>query len=119
VTASPDANGLATFDLGAAADAAAAEANARPFAFTYHGQSYEVPPSTAWPISSLRALVAGDLEGALSDLIGAEAFDGMCADGLKLGELNVLFGEIAKQSGMSLPNLPRPKPRGSTRTSRR
>lgn len=115
----PTANGHKTFDLGAAAEAAATEAAGRPFAFTYKGKDYQVPPSTAWPISALRALVRGDLENALSELIGAEAFDGMCAAGLKLGELNVLFEKIAGESGMTLPNSPLPQPRASTRTPKR
>lgn len=113
------ANGSKTFDLGAAADAAATESEGRPFAFTYKGAAYEVPPAKGWPITALRKLVNGDLENALSELIGAEAFDGMCAAGLKLGELNVLFEKIAAESGMTLPNSPLPQPRGSTRTPKR
>jgi hypothetical protein len=93
------------FDLEAAATAAAAEGEGRPFAFTYAGKSYEVPPATAWPISALRSLAEGNLDTALSELLGAEPFGHLCDAGLKLGGLNVLFDEIAKSAGLGgLPN---------------
>ena len=115
----PSANGNGVFDLGAAAEAAATEAEGGSFAFTYKGAAYEVPTATAWPMTALRALANGDLDAALSELIGQEAFDGMCTAGLTLGELNLLFERIAKQSGLNLPNSPPLRRPVSARTSKR
>jgi hypothetical protein len=115
----PSANGNGAFDLGAAAEAAATEAEGRPFAFTYKGASYQVPTATAWPMTALRSLANGDLDTALAALIGAEAFDGMCDAGLTLGELNTLFENIAKDSGLNLPNSPPLRRPVSPRTSKR
>jgi hypothetical protein len=105
------------FDLEAAAQAAAAEAEALPFAFTYRGASYQVPPMTAWPISALRALASGNLDAALGELLGADAYEALADAGLKVGDLNVLFDKIGAEAGMgSLPNSPaQPRP-ASTRT---
>ena len=50
-------------------------------------------------MTTLRAVGAGDLEGALSELIGAEAFEGLCAAGLTLGELNALFAGSGASAG--------------------
>jgi hypothetical protein len=110
------ANGrAATFDLEAAA-AAGAEAEAVPFAFTYKGKSYEVPPSRSWPVSALRKVARGDLEDALAELLGAGAFDQLCDAGLNVGELNVLFEGVAKAQGLvNLPNSRAPQRRASTR----
>lgn len=107
----------AVFDLEAASLAATNEAEAVPFAFTYKGQSYEVPPSTTWPISALRAISAGDLDGALPELLGAEQYEQLAASGLRVGELSILFERIAAHSGLgSLPNSGPPQRHVSTRT---
>jgi hypothetical protein len=118
VTARAIANGRPQpFDLEAAATAAAAEAEAVPFAFTYRGGNYEVPPMTQWPISALRALAAGNLDGALGELLGPESYEALSDAGLKVGDLNVLFDKIGADAGMgSLPNSPQPALPGSTRT---
>jgi hypothetical protein len=105
------------FDLGAAADAAAAEADEQPFAFTFRGADYEVPPMTAWPISALRALAAGNLDGALGELLGEDAYNALAEAGLKVGDLNLLFDKIAADAGMvGLGNSPVPALPGSART---
>lgn len=116
----PSANGRAEpFDLQSAADAAAAEAEGRSFPFTFAGASYTVPPPTAWPISALRALGDGDLEAALTTLLGGDTFAELADAGLTIGGLNVLFERIAADSGMTLPNSPPPARRAGTRTSKR
>jgi hypothetical protein len=110
-------NGDGAFDLEAAA---AAETEAAPFPFTYKGKPYELPPMSGWSMTTIRQVALGDLEGALADLIGPKTYDGLCGDGLKLGELAALFRAAGATGGMpSLPNSGRPARRGSTRTSRR
>ena len=117
MTADPSANGDGVFDLEAAA---AAEATAAPFAFQYKSKGYELPPMSGWSMTTVRAVAQGDLEGALSELIGGETYDGLCEAGLTIGELTALFrASGAVQAGMSLPNSRRPVRRASTRTSRR
>ena len=113
----PNGSSPSRFDL---AEAAAAEVAAVPFAFTYKGKDYELPPMSGWPMTSVRAVATGDLEGALSELIGPDTYEGMCEDGLTLGELGALFRAAGATGGMAtLPNSRRPVRRGSTRTSRR
>lgn len=112
------ANGktAAPFDLEASARAAAGETEV-PFAFTYKGESYAVPPSSAWPMPALRALAAGDLETALGTLLGDDEYERLCAAGLTLGELGHLFESIAGKAGLTnLPNSLPPARRASTRT---
>lgn len=105
-----------SFDLEEAAAAAASEGGRVPFAFTYKGKSYEVPPSMAWPISALRKVSKGDLEDALAELLGAQAFDQLTDAGLNVGELNALFEGVAKAQGLvNLPNSVAPRRRASTR----
>jgi hypothetical protein len=111
------ANGKAApFDLDAAVAAAAAEGKDQPFAFTYHGTRYEVPPSGNWSLTALDALSAGDLAGALAEMLG-EDYNKLRDAGLKLGELNALIEAIGQESGFeSLPNSGPPQRRVSTRT---
>lgn len=111
-------NGQApAYDLEASARAAAAESEAHPFVFTYKATTYTVPPSSTWPMPALRALAAGDLDGALSTLLGDEAYEGLCAAGLTLGELAHLFEAVSADSGLvSLPNSSAPALPASTRT---
>jgi hypothetical protein len=105
------------FDLEAAA---AAEVEAAPFAFAYKGKPYELPSMAGWPLTTVRAVGRGDLEGALAELIGPETYDQLCDDGLTVGELTALFrGAGATQAGLSLPNSRRPARPASTRTSKR
>ena len=109
------ANGhVEAFDLEAAA--AANEAEAVPFAFTYKGETYHVPPMTAWPITALRALAAGNLDAALSVLLGEDAYESLSAAGLRVGDLNVLFDDQRQRGHGSLPNSPGPPQRASSRT---
>jgi hypothetical protein len=117
VTTGPSANGDGVFDLEAAA---ASEATAAPFAFTYKGGAYELPPMGGWPLTTVRALALGDLENALAELIGPDTYDKLCDAGLTIGELTALFrASGAIQAGLSLPNSRRPVRPGSTRTSKR
>jgi hypothetical protein len=117
VTSPSGANGHGTFDLEVAA---AAEAEAAPFAFAYKGKAYELPAMSGWPLTTIRAVALGDLEGALAELIGPKTYEAICADGLKLGELTALFRAAGATGGMpSLPNSGRPARPASTRTSKR
>lgn len=114
---SPQANGHGRFDLDAAAAAAAAESSAVPFAFTYHGADYEVPPATAWPLEAQRFIARGELDPALVLLLGKEPYEHLIDAGMTVGELNVLFEAIGEAAGVgSLPNLPQPAQPGSTQT---
>jgi hypothetical protein len=113
----PTANGgPPPFDLEQAANAKLAEAEAQPFAFTYHGKTYSVPPASVWPLSALRLIGKGELDQALPMLLGQIAYEQLAEAGLNLGELNTLFEGIAKRYGLdSLPNSKPPQRRGSTR----
>jgi hypothetical protein len=112
------ANGKAEpFDLQAAAKAAATEAQARPFAFTYKTKRYQVPPARQWPVAALAALGEGNLEAALSELLGEQVYDRLVKAGLTIGELNVLFAKLGAEAGFpSLPNSPLPALPSSTPT---
>jgi hypothetical protein len=104
-------------DLEAAAKAAAKEGSGEPFPFAYKGLAYEIPPTDEWPVDTLAKLADGDLNGTLTDLLGAEAYRALCGAGLKLAELNVLFEALAKDAGMeSLPNSSLPARLASART---
>lgn len=104
-------------DLEAAARAAAKEGSGAPFPFTYKGLTYEIPPSSEWPLETLAKLGAGDLNGSLTDLLGADAYAALCGAGLKLSELSVLFEAVAADAGIGgLPNSKLPARRASTRT---
>ena len=99
------ANGSAVFNLDEAAEAAKSEATAQPFAFTWHGESYEVPAATEWPLSAMTAMSEGNLPAALGALLGQESYDQLAATGITIGALNSLFDAIGKAAGMGgLPN---------------
>jgi hypothetical protein len=116
VSAAQNGKRAAVFDLEAAAKAAAKEGAGDPLPFTYKGLTYEVPPSGEWPVEALAKLGTGDLNGALTELLGPEAFAALCAAGLKLGELGVLFEHLAADAGLeSLPNSSAPAQLASTR----
>ena len=105
------------FDLEKAAAAAAAEAEAAPFAFSYKGETYEVAPMKSWPAKALPALRDGDLDTALPLVLGKDAYARLTADGLTVGELELLFDKIAAEGGVGdLKNSPPPPRPSSTRT---
>jgi hypothetical protein len=105
------------FDLEAAAEAAAGEAGAEPFEFTYKGATYDIPPGREWPVAALAALAAGELEAALSTLLGEANYLRLTEAGLTIGQLNALFTAVGAKAGFpSLPNSPLPVPRSSTQT---
>lgn len=111
------AAGNGRLDLEAAAKAAAAEAKSAPFPFTYKGADYEVPPSTEWPVDAIDRLSRGELGPALAALLGQDTYAKLCAAGLVMGELNVLFEQIGETSGLGgLPNSSALLPPGLTRT---
>jgi hypothetical protein len=103
------------FDLEAAAEAAAGEAGAQPFEFRFKGATYDIPPGVDWPVAALAALAAGDLERALSALLGEANYLKLTDAGLTIGQLNALFTEVGRKAGFpSLPNS-RPPARPSSR----
>ncbi len=108
--------GRPKWDLETAARAAATEADRIPFAFTYKGGDYTVPSQKQWPVKALVAVAAGQLDEALPELLGKDAFARMCDAGLTVGEMTALFDKLAEAAGMDLPNSGPPQPRVSTRT---
>jgi hypothetical protein len=106
--------GAAVWDLETAA--AQREGDDTPFPFTYKGKEYVCPPSRRWPARALAALADGQLAVALPALLGQDAWDGLCDDGLDLGQLETLFEKLAAEAGFeSVPNSPRPAPPSSRR----
>jgi hypothetical protein len=104
------------FDLDAASEAAASEAEREPMTFRFHGAEYEIPNQAEWPMVVVRAFAAGELDSALEGLIGEAALNKLTNEGLTLGELTLLFEEAGKRAGMGgLPNSRPQPPRGSTR----
>ena len=101
-----------TFDLDAAV--AAAENEGKPFRFSHLGNEYEIPAQMDWPLSSFGALARGDLEAALHDLIGEEAFERLMP-GFTIGRLDTLFTAIAAEAGFDLKTSGLPQPPGLTR----
>jgi hypothetical protein len=111
------ANGKFDLEAAAKAKAAASESMGAPFAFTYKGTDYQVPPSREWSMAALERLASGDLAGALTELLGEETYGQLRDKGLTLGELEALFEQVAAASGMeTLPNSRAPVRRVSTRT---
>jgi hypothetical protein len=107
----PEANGV--FDLSAAA---AAEAARDPFRFRYKGKDYELPPQQDWPMAALQALSNGDLDAAMSPILG-KSYDALVAAGLTVGALNTRMDKVATQSGMEPQDFtPSKRPASRTRT---
>lgn len=112
--ARPDAP--TAFNLDAAAEAAASEADREPFRFTFKGEQYEMPNQAQWPLSALRAFAAGELDAALEGIMGEAAVNRLTSAGMTLGELNALFDEAGRQAGMGDgQNFGPQQRRGSTR----
>lgn len=112
--ANGDSDGL--FDLEAAADAAAGEAGGHPFEFTFKGATYDIPPGRDWPVAALSALAAGELESALSALLGEANYVKLTDAGLTVGQLNTLFTQVGAKAGFpSLPNSAPPRRPSSRR----
>lgn len=115
----PGPNGRAgtRFDLDAASAAALAESRPEPFLFTYHGADYEVPAAVLWPLEVQAQIARGDLEAALTGLMGADAYRALVAAGITVGELTTLFEAVGEAAGVGgLGNSPQPAPAGSTQT---
>jgi hypothetical protein len=111
------AGGVQRFDLDAAAKAAAAESHPVPFAFTYKGEDYDVPPAVQWPLEAQRLISQGELDTALAMLLGDAQYEGLIAAGITVGDLTVLFEAIGQAAGVDgLPNLPQPARPALTRT---
>ena len=110
------AGAVEVFDLDAAAAAAASEATREPMTFNYHGEAYTIPNQADWPMITVRAFAAGELDSALEGLIGEADLNRLTNAGITLGELTLLFEEASRRAGMgSLPNSGPPQRRGSTR----
>ena len=107
------------FDLDQAAKAAAAEGDASPFAFTFRGEAYEVPPALAWPLEAQRFIGRGELEPGLAMLLGGDQYERLIKAGITVGDLATLFEAIgqppgwqASQTRLGLRSPLRPGPRG-------
>ena len=97
------------FDLDKAAAAARAAADHSPFAFTWAGQTYELPPVDDWELATQRLLADGELTAALDELLGADKVAELAASGMKLGDVKALFEAVGgEQVGTAdLPNSSR------------
>jgi hypothetical protein len=105
------------FDLDAAVKAAYAESKPVPFTFTYHGQTYTVPPATDWPIEAQAMIGAGDIEPAMRMILGGETYQALSSAGMTMGELTLLLGKVGEHAGLDgLGNSPQPAARASTPT---
>jgi hypothetical protein len=104
VTAGAAANGgPAPFDL----DAAIAEAEGDPFAFTWRGTRYEIPPVASWEIKAQRQLSeaadSGDedaMNAALGKLIGP-VLEELIEAGMTNGGLTELIAQATRASGIT------------------
>ncbi len=114
------------FDLKAATEAAATEAERAPFEFDWAGEHFAIPPIGQWPLA-ISAGFAGmaDLEpdeinpvtvlGLLEQIIGAD-YDRFAAT-VPLNAMPVLVTEMSKaQMGGTLPDLSPPPELASTPT---
>lgn len=113
----PNNNGV--FDLDAAR-AARDEADETPFDFTLGGEKFTLPPQRQWSAKAAFAMSRGrqeDFADAMQELIGEDQLNRLLDAGLQLGDIEILFDEIARRgSGTDLPNSSAPKPQGTTRT---
>lgn len=110
------ANG-ARFDLDAASAAALADTRPTPFAFTYHETDYEIPAAVLWPLEVQSLIAKGELETALTMLLGGDVYARLMSAGITVGELSVLFQAVGEAAGVGgLGNLSAPARRDSTRT---
>jgi len=105
------------YDLDAAVAAAYAESKPVPFAFTYHGTAYEVPPAQSWPLEAQALIGAGDVDRGMRQVLGADTYAALSAAGMTMGELTLLLEAVGKQAGLEgLPNSSAPAAQGSTPT---
>jgi hypothetical protein len=105
------------FDLDKAVQAAYAESKPVPFRFAYHGEVYEVPPATDWPIDAQAKIGGGDIDGAMRMIMGGDTYRKLSAAGMTMGELTLLLGEVGTAAGLDgLGNSLQPAAPGSTRT---
>jgi hypothetical protein len=120
----PSANGAASrrqpiaepglYDLDAAAAAVLAEA--RPFEFTFRGENFSIPAQVTWPLETLAKIGTGDIETALSELLGEAEYQRLIRAGAQVAHLNALMDGMAANSGVDLPNSSRRQPPASART---
>jgi len=120
------AGGAGIFDLDAAVAAAREMDDAPvPFAFTYQGERYELPPQQRWPVEALEALGRTDDQGnntpdvgsALRALLGAEPARRILKAGLAMDEFQELLDAAAKAAGVGgAPNSSPPPLPATTRT---
>ena len=81
------------------------------------GGPYEVPPAVLWPLEAQAKIAQGELQDALTMLLGAEQYDRLVEAGITVGELGVLFQAVGEAAGVGgLGNLSAPAQRGSTPT---
>ena len=104
------------FDLDAAV-AAASEAEAAPFEFTYHGEKYTVPPATAWPLRANALIGAGEIDAGMQLILEGDTYRRLTEAGMTMGELSILLDAVGKSAGLDgLGNSSEPAGPGSTPT---
>jgi hypothetical protein len=67
-----------------------------PFAFTFRGIGYVLPPVTAWPITAMTAIATGLVTDALGELLGEAAAERLADDGMTVGHMKALLEEASK-----------------------
>lgn len=93
----------AAFDLDTAIRGARTEAEADPFIFTFRKGTFSVPAPTDWPITVTALLAENNLAGAMADLLG-DQWDEFAKRRPSVGDVEVLFREVASWAGVTLPN---------------
>lgn len=96
----PGADVTPAFDLEAAAEAAADEAQRKPYPFTLRGESFVLPTPLEWPIEAQIALGKEDLGEGLRLLLGDDEWDRFLSVRPTLGEVRALFRHVAQVSGL-------------------
>lgn len=105
---------MAAFDLDAAR-AARTEAVGEEFTFSLGGEEFTIPPASDWPISVSGDFAEGRLDIAMRGLLGEEAYRRF-APKARLGDLELIFNQVGKTMGVTLPNSSPPLLPGSTPT---
>ena len=88
------------FDLEAAAQAAADEAQAKPVPFILRGEHFTLPPAQDWPIEAQIALSQENLGDGLRLMIGDDEWDRFLSVRPTMAEVQALFQHVAKVSGV-------------------
>jgi len=93
------------FDLSAAASAAIAEAEGRPFVFAFAGDMYELPNQKLWPLTATDALADPEDGGNMKEFfraIGAKdgTYERLVGAGMRMAHLDTLMTQATKDAGL-------------------